>query len=179
MSGPTSDILKTKSLSMSDPCPGNLFCCSNFQLLAPCNLVILTMTPKRRIVLKVVTALRMLGEVSCLYRSKISCISSSSKIFCGSHSLARKSGPNTSFAVSNTIVEPVADGVYSTWTNQAVCQIDEVPMITGLDGMVVRSQVHKVHTSPCHVRCCSNIVDLGRADSNTSGMNVTRFANNG
>src|ERR1700738_1472846 len=112
--GPTSDILKTKTLSMSAPCPGNLFCCTNFQLLAPRNLVILSMTPKRHIVLNVVTALRMLGEVRCLHRSKITCSSSSSKIFCGSPSLARRSGPRTSFAVSSTIAERVADGVRST-----------------------------------------------------------------
>ena len=49
-------------------------------------------------------------------------------------------------------------------------------MITSLDGMVVRSQEH---TSPCHVRCPSNIVDLGSADNNTSGWDISRFANNG
>ena len=112
--GPTSDILKTKTLSMSAPCPGNIFCCMNFQLLAPCNLVIMSMTPKRRIILNMVTALRMLGKVTYLHQSKLIYSLSSSKIFCGSPSLAKRSGPNISFAVSSTIVERVADRVRST-----------------------------------------------------------------
>ena len=78
----------------------------------------------------------------------------------------------------NNILSQVKDELfqYNELPNQAVCQFNEVPMITWLDGMVVRSQVQ---TNPRHVRCRSNIVYLRRADNNTSWRDVTWFANNG
>ena len=94
-----------------------LFSCTKAQLLQPRSFVMLSMTPKRRKYLNVLTSFRILGELMNLHFSRTG-INSWRPNRVGVAPSGRSSiSPRNSLLASKTIAEFVPDGFRSTWSN--------------------------------------------------------------